>query len=57
MARDLLEQAMRCYEQAEAIRPPDNDDALLRWNACTRLLSRFRVTANVAEERYEPYSD
>jgi len=57
MARDLLEQAKRCYDQAEAIRPPDNDDALLRWNACTRLLSRFRVTANSAEERYEPYSD
>ena len=26
-------------ERAEAERPPDNDDALLRWNACARLLN------------------
>ena len=26
------------YERAEALRPPGNDDALLRWNACARLL-------------------
>ncbi len=35
---DLLREAMAWYETAEAIRPPCNDDAVLRWNACTRLL-------------------
>lgn len=34
----LIENAMLCFEQAEKIRPPDNDDALLRWNRCVRLL-------------------
>jgi tetratricopeptide (TPR) repeat protein len=34
----LLEQAMNCYAEAEAVRPPDNDDAILRWNRCVRLL-------------------
>ena len=34
----LFEEAMRCFEQAEAIRPADNDDAILRWNRCARLL-------------------
>ncbi len=34
----LFEEAMRCFEQAEKIRPPDNDDAILRWNRCLRLL-------------------
>ena len=34
----LLEQAMACFEQAEKIRPLDNDDAILRWNRCARLL-------------------
>lgn len=34
----LFEEAMRCYEEAEKIRPPDNDDAILRWNRCVRLL-------------------
>jgi tetratricopeptide (TPR) repeat protein len=34
----LLEKAMHCYAEAEKIRPPDNDDAILRWNRCLRLL-------------------
>jgi tetratricopeptide (TPR) repeat protein len=34
----LFEKAMHCFEEAERIRPPDNDDALLRWNRCVRLL-------------------
>ena len=34
----LLEEAMRCFEEAEKIRPADNDDAILRWNRCVRLL-------------------
>ena len=28
------------YEKAEALRPAGNDDVLLRWNACARLLMR-----------------
>lgn len=34
----LFEEAMRCYEEAEKLRPKDNDDAILRWNRCVRLL-------------------
>jgi tetratricopeptide (TPR) repeat protein len=34
----LFERAMHCFAEAEKIRPPDNDDALLRWNRCVRLL-------------------
>jgi tetratricopeptide (TPR) repeat protein len=34
----LFAEAMRCFAEAEIIRPPDNDDALLRWNRCARLL-------------------
>lgn len=34
-----LHQAMREYERAEALRPPGNDDARLRWNACARLFN------------------
>jgi hypothetical protein len=34
----LLENAMACFEQAEKIRPQDNDDSILRWNRCVRLL-------------------
>lgn len=34
----LLESAMANYEKAERIRPTGNDDAILRWNRCARLL-------------------
>ena len=38
MAHDLLHDAMEWYEKAEKIRPAGNDDAILRWNACARLI-------------------
>jgi len=37
-AYECLCQAMDWYQKAEALRPPGNDDALLRWNACARTL-------------------
>ncbi len=41
LAHSLLasfEKAMHCFEEAEKIRPRGNDDALLRWNRCLRLM-------------------
>ncbi len=37
----LFEEAMHCFEEAEKIRPADNDDAMLRWNRCVRLLHKL----------------
>ena len=34
----LLERALHCFAEAEKIRPTGNDDAILRWNRCVRLL-------------------
>jgi tetratricopeptide (TPR) repeat protein len=34
----IFEDAMRLFEEAEKISPTDNDDAILRWNRCVRLL-------------------
>lgn len=39
-ANRALREAMAWYEQAEAIRPPGDDDAILRWNTCARTISR-----------------
>jgi tetratricopeptide (TPR) repeat protein len=42
----LVEEAMKCFAEAEKIRPPGNDDSILRWNRCVRLLQSqpdFRV--------------
>jgi hypothetical protein len=34
----LFEHALHLYAEAEKIRPAGNDDAILRWNRCVRLL-------------------
>jgi tetratricopeptide (TPR) repeat protein len=34
----LLERALECFGEAEKISPAGNDDAILRWNRCVRLL-------------------
>jgi tetratricopeptide (TPR) repeat protein len=36
--RPLFERALQCFGEAEKIRPAHNDDAILRWNRCVRLL-------------------
>ncbi|HZN97750.1 MAG TPA: hypothetical protein VFB61_08475 [Gemmatimonadales bacterium] len=41
MAYHWLREAMTWYERAEAQRPPGNDEAILRWNTCGRLLERY----------------
>ncbi len=57
MAYELFREAKGWYDKAEPLRPPGNDDVLLRWNACARLMVRHRNLAPVDAERYEPYMD
>lgn len=51
-AYGLFREAMECYERAEAIRPPGNDDALLRWNTCARIIAQNKLVAR-EEERVD----
>jgi hypothetical protein len=39
-AYELFRQAMSCFEAAEANRPAGNDDTILRWNGCARVITR-----------------
>lgn len=36
-------EAMDCYEQAESVHPPGNDDAILRWNTCARTIAQYNL--------------
>jgi hypothetical protein len=56
-AYQSLREAMEHYEAAEALRPVGNDDALLRWNACARILMRNRELRPRGEEAFEPALD
>ncbi len=53
VAYHWLREAMRLYEKAEGIRPPGNDDALIRWNTCARLIMRSPQRVRESEERVE----
>jgi tetratricopeptide (TPR) repeat protein len=41
-----LEEAMRYFERAEQIRPAGNDETILRWNRCLRLLQTMPQPAS-----------
>ena len=41
MAYHWLREAMSWYEKAESLRPSGNDEAILRWNTCGRMLVQY----------------
>lgn len=53
VAHDWFRDAMKSYEKAEAMRPAGNDEAILRWNTCARLLDRHEP-ARPSKEEFEP---
>lgn len=53
VAHDWLRDAMRWFEKAEAIRPPGNDECILRWNSCARMLDKHAPKRPTREE-FEP---
>ena len=53
MAYESLRSAMESFEQAERLRQPGNDDAILRWNTCARTIDRLRLQVT-PEGQYEP---
>ena len=43
IAYELFDKAMLLYAKAETIRPQGNDDALLRWNTCARMIMQHKL--------------
>lgn len=54
IAAEWFREAMSWYERAEAIRPTGNDEAILRWNTCVRLLGRHQTSGRAEPRDYEP---
>lgn len=54
LAYDWFRQAMSWYEQAAAQRPAGNDEAILRWNTCARILNRGGLPEPRGEAPLEP---
>jgi hypothetical protein len=53
IAYEAIQEALRAFETAETLRPAGNDDALLRWNACVRLLESRPNLGPAPQERFE----
>ncbi len=54
MAYESFREAMEWYETAEAMRPAGNDEAILRWNTCARMLAADDHLRPRPAEQYEP---
>jgi hypothetical protein len=52
VAAEWFHEAMKWYEKAETIRPAGDDESILRWNTCVRMLAKHE-RAHVPGE-YEP---
>jgi hypothetical protein len=51
---DWVARALDLFAEAERHRPPDNDDALLRWNTCVRFLSGHPELTPFPESEHQP---
>jgi hypothetical protein len=57
MAWHSFRDAMAAYDRAVGLRPAGNDEAVLRWNTCARLLNAHPHLAPRGEEDYQPVLD
>ncbi|MEZ4455244.1 MAG: hypothetical protein R2882_01655 [Gemmatimonadales bacterium] len=57
LAHPWFMEAMEHYDEAAKIRPAGNDDALLRWNTCARVLNAHPELAHHHEEEPEVILD
>ena len=53
-AYGLLRDAMRSYEEAEKTRPAGDDEAILRWNSCVRIIAANQQLRPAEQQEYEP---
>ncbi len=54
MAYDSIEKALAFYGSAEGVRTPENDEVILRWNTCVRMLQRDPQLRPREAEAWEP---
>lgn len=47
----IIRKAMELFDQADAIAEQGNDDAVLRWNACVRMIERSGLAASADEHQ------
>lgn len=57
IAYELYVKAMNYYELAEKCHPEDNEESVLRWNACVRAIQEFKLEPSPNEDHTEQMLD
>jgi len=57
IAFEYLHQAMTWFEKAEKVRPEKNEDPILRWNACVRMIEQHRLKPSPEDEQRAPLGE
>jgi hypothetical protein len=57
IAYEYLQQAMSWFERAEKLRPEKNEDAILRWNACARMIEQRRLKPSPEQQESGPLGE
>lgn len=57
IAYEHYRNAMNFYEEAEKIHPEDNEDAVLRWNACARSIQEYKLKRSPEEDHIQPFME
>ena len=57
IAFEHLRKAMAHYEEAQKLMPANVQDAILRWNACARMINRRGLKPSPDEKGVQPFLD
>lgn len=57
IAYEHYKNAMEFYEKAEKIHPKNNQDAVLRWNACLRRIQEFNLKPSSEMDQVQPFME
>lgn len=57
IAYEYLMKAMNWYEEAEKSHSDDNEESILRWNACARMISEYKLKPAPEERNMQAFLD
>lgn len=57
IAYECYRRALEFYEEADKIHPGENQEAVLRWNACVRVIQEHKLQPAPEEDRVQPFLD
>ena len=57
IAYENYRNAMEFFQEAEAVHPEGNQDAILRWNACLRRINEFNLKSAPDDRQMQPFLD